>query len=96
MLLIALVWLIAIGAGIVALIVVFGLWGWATYQDTMLFEDKLEADPSYPTDHVHVPPPVDIPLGPRNGSALEDGDYSDWEAHTTGIWGIPKDDEGEN
>ena len=72
MLLIALAWLIAVGAGIVLLIVVFGLWGWASYQDTVLFEDKLEADPDYPTDHVHVPPPVDIPLGPRNGSALED------------------------
>ena len=71
-LLIALVWLIAIGAGIVALVVIVAYWGWATFEDAVDFEETLKADPDFPTDHVKVPPPVDIPLGPRNGSALED------------------------
>ena len=70
MLLIALVWLIAIGAGVVALIVIVATWGWAQYQEMPILEDQ--PDETYPTDHVKVPPPVDIPLGPRNGSALED------------------------
>lgn len=64
MLLAGIVWLFVIGAAIVALVVVAGIWGGLSYKDAVLFEDELEAE-HFPTDHVHVPPPIDIPLDPR-------------------------------